>query len=81
LLPTGERTREDPSLSDPAQRLASFGQEDHVRIYGGDLTERLREAGLAASPACFGDLFDARECARFGLDADELLIICRPRTS
>ncbi|MGH2951516.1 MAG: class I SAM-dependent methyltransferase [Solirubrobacterales bacterium] len=78
LLAAGEPTREDPSVSDPDERLARFGQEDHVRIYGRDLSERLREAGLIASPTPFGELFPAADHARYGLDPEELLILCRP---
>jgi len=38
---------EDPSLLTPAERLAAFGQEDHVRVYSvTGLTERLRTAGF-----------------------------------
>jgi hypothetical protein len=40
-------TIEDPSESDPQARLRRFGQEDHVRRYGWDYVERLREARLS----------------------------------
>lgn len=42
-----ERTEEDPSETDPAERLRRFGQHDHVRAYGPDVAERLEEAGFA----------------------------------
>src|SRR4029077_8850135 len=41
-------TYEDPSVSSPLDRMVAFGQQDHVRIYGMDLADRLREARLAA---------------------------------
>ncbi|MGH2955008.1 MAG: class I SAM-dependent methyltransferase [Solirubrobacterales bacterium] len=78
LLPPGEATREDPSVTDPAQRLARFGQADHLRVYGRDLAERLGEAGLDPSSVRVNELFGPAECARFGLDPEELLILCRP---
>jgi SAM-dependent methyltransferase len=40
-------TIEDPEERDPAQRLRRFGQDDHVRMYGNDFFDRLREAGFA----------------------------------
>src|SRR5690606_8666735 len=43
---TVERTYEDPSITDPAGRLAAFGQENHVRRYGLDFAERLCAAGF-----------------------------------
>lgn len=39
-------TAEDPAVTDPAERLRRFGQEDHVRLYGADYGERLRQAGF-----------------------------------
>jgi SAM-dependent methyltransferase len=41
-----ESTVEDPSETDPAERLRRFGQADHVRRYGWDYVDRLREAGF-----------------------------------
>jgi hypothetical protein len=42
-----ERTDEEASIEDPAERLRRFGQEDHVRRYGWDYVDRLQSAGLA----------------------------------
>jgi SAM-dependent methyltransferase len=42
-----ERTVEDPAAS-AIERRRRFGQADHVRVYGVDLIERIRAAGLAA---------------------------------
>lgn len=39
-------TDEDPSVTDPDERLKRFQQRDHVRIYGLDITERLGDTGL-----------------------------------
>jgi SAM-dependent methyltransferase len=39
-------TDEDPSLGDPEERLARFGQRDHVRRYGWDYVDRLATAGF-----------------------------------
>lgn len=40
------RTIEDPSIDDPRERERRFGQYDHVRIYGSDYTDRLRDSGF-----------------------------------
>lgn len=42
-----ETTLEDPSVTDPAERLRLYKQEDHVRIYGRDFPDRLVEAGFS----------------------------------
>jgi SAM-dependent methyltransferase len=42
----GDTTYEDPSITDPLERKHHFGQDDHVRKYGRDITERLERAGF-----------------------------------
>lgn len=43
---SGQATFEDPSITDPDQRLRLFSQSDHVRVYGPDIGDRLNEAGF-----------------------------------
>jgi SAM-dependent methyltransferase len=40
-------TDEDPAVVDSADRLRRFGQSDHVRRYGWDYVDRLRDAGFS----------------------------------
>lgn len=42
----GAMTHEDPSITDPSARAEHFGQSDHVRYYGTDISERLTAAGF-----------------------------------
>jgi len=44
----GESTYEDDSIKTPEARLEAFMQHDHVRVYGTDIVDRLRLAGLKA---------------------------------
>lgn len=68
LVPiTAERTTEDPSVTDPAERLRLFGQDDHVRRYGPDYVDRLREAGFTVTTTRPADLATAQEVERMGL--------------
>jgi SAM-dependent methyltransferase/GNAT superfamily N-acetyltransferase len=48
---TVEKTFEDPSITDPQERLRVFGQIDHVRRYGVDFIDRLRSVGFQVE--CF----------------------------
>lgn len=41
------KTDEDPTITDPRERLRRFQQEDHVRLYGMDVADRLKAAGFA----------------------------------
>jgi hypothetical protein len=70
-------TYEDPSITSPLDRMVAFGQQDHVRIYGTDLAERLRGAGFEVDDRTPRDLFDESVVDRFELDPAEHLFICR----
>jgi SAM-dependent methyltransferase len=70
-------TYEDPSITKPIDRMVAFGQQDHVRIYGRDLPERLREAGFEVDDRTPAELFDAETVERCELDADEHFFLCR----
>jgi hypothetical protein len=70
-------TYEDPSITSPLDRMVAFGQQDHVRIYGTDLPDRLREAGFEVDDRTATELFDAENVDRYELDPDEHLFLCR----
>lgn len=68
LVPiTAEKTFEDPSIVEPQDRLKAFGQEDHVRRYGPDYVDRLREAGFKVEITAVDDLVNKRDAIRMGL--------------
>jgi SAM-dependent methyltransferase len=70
-------TYEDPSITSPLDRMVAFGQQDHVRIYGTDLPDRLREASFEVDDRTAAELFDAQTVERYELDPDEHLFLCR----
>jgi SAM-dependent methyltransferase len=43
----GDTTYEDPNIVSEADRLENFLQEDHVRLYGYDLKQRIEQIGFA----------------------------------
>ena len=68
LVPiTTDRTFEDPTVVRPADRLRVFGQEDHVRRYGPDYVDRLREAGFEVNITRVAELVSAEDATRMGL--------------
>ena len=68
LVPiTSEQTFEDPSIIEPKERLRVFGQEDHVRLYGPDYADRLREAGFTVEITKICDLVNGKEAVEMGL--------------
>ena len=46
LIEGWDETFEDPAISDPKQKIHAFGQDNHVRYYGGDFRDRIRAAGF-----------------------------------
>lgn len=74
-------TVEDPSAP-PRERRRRFGQSDHVRRYGLDFADRLREAGFEVSPEPFIGELDAAERQSYGLGAireDHTIFVCARR--
>lgn len=67
----GVMTDEDPSVTDPAERLRRFGQEDHVRIYGDDLEQRLTAAGFDIREPLTAEHYSATEIERYGLRVNQ----------
>ncbi|UCH11519.1 MAG: hypothetical protein JSU61_06420 [Fidelibacterota bacterium] len=72
----GERTQEDPDVSDPITRELLYGQGDHVRRYGMDIAERLTRAGFKVEAIPYSQEFDEAEQIRMALDREELLFAC-----
>jgi SAM-dependent methyltransferase len=70
-------TYEDPSITSPLDRMVTFGQQDHVRIYGNDLADRLRGAGFEVEDRSPAELFDPEIVERCELDPDEHFFLCR----
>jgi SAM-dependent methyltransferase len=71
----GTVTDEDPTVTDPDERVRRFGQADHVRYYGDDFEDRLVEAGLGLRRVTPRSLLGAEAATWLKLSADELVWI------
>ncbi len=71
-------TFEDLSITDPAARLQLFGQDDHVRAYGRDFVDRLKETGFIVQTDDFAAHLSDEMIRRHGLLRDELIYACNP---
>ena len=68
LVPiTVSRTIEDPTETDPKERLRRFGQDDHVRRYGPDFLDRLRAAGFTVQVVRVADVVPAADMNQIAL--------------
>ena len=64
---TRARTVEDPSITDPDERLRVFGQRDHVRRYGPDIADRLTSVGFEVTIHRASDFHSESDISRMGL--------------
>ncbi len=74
-------TFEDSSISDPTERERVFGQADHVRQYGPDVSDRLRLVGLNVQRFGGPDVVGVRGAIRAGLGRDQLLFCSKQPAS
>ena len=70
-----EKTFEDDTITDPAERTRIFGQYDHRRIYGRDYADRLREAGFEVLVIPYYEAFTEAERALYALTDEDLYIV------
>jgi len=70
------RTEEDPSLTDPEERLRRFAQPDHVRAYGPDYADRLRAAGFAVRLDRYAERLGPDSVRRYGVLTEETVHFC-----
>lgn len=68
-------TDDDPTVTDPTERLKRFGQRDHVRIYGRDFFERLRTAGWNIQRMPQARYVSPEDVRRYALLPDEDIIL------
>jgi len=71
--PIPEKTFEDPSITDKREREKIFGQDDHVRKYGNDYPDRMKQAGLTPDLIHLTEKLGKEKCFTFGLAKGEIL--------
>jgi len=74
---SGETTLEDPTITDPRERERLYWQDDHVRLYGMDLKDRLIQAGFVVEVTFGWELVDPQKCELMGVNAGEPLFHVR----
>jgi len=66
-LSDNDKTFEDFSVTNPAEKERVFGHFDHVRIYGLDYKNRLKKAGFKVRLDKFAESLDKRDVRKFVL--------------
>jgi SAM-dependent methyltransferase len=72
-----DKTIEDKTITDPAERERLFGQRDHVRKFGKDYAERLGQSGLQIEENLFVKDLPTAQVKRYALAPDEVIFVCR----
>jgi SAM-dependent methyltransferase len=73
-----EETLEDPAVTTPQARLATYGQADHVRLYGRDFPARLAGGGFrAVERVSMFESLGRAEVDRYGLSPHDDIYVCR----
>ena len=68
-----EVTYEDDSITDKKERAKIFGQYDHVRIYGRDYFDRLKEAGFKVNEVDYTSGMSASDIEKYRLAKGEII--------
>lgn len=71
--PIPDKTFEDPSITDKREREKIFGQDDHVRKYGHDYTQRIAQSGLHPVEDKFVFTLGETLVRKFGLPKGEII--------
>ncbi len=70
-----QKTFEDPTIVTPEERTLAFGEDQHVRFYGYDLTERLEACGFRVR-LDLGEDVDQQTAEKYGLLDNENIFHC-----
>lgn len=71
-----DQTYEDFSITTPEERTKHFGQYDHVRVYGKDYFERLRNTGFTVNEVDYSKTILPELITKYCLVKGEILPVC-----
>ena len=70
-----DKTFEDPAITSPEDRTRAYGQWDHVRAYGPDFADRLRESGFDVTVDGFAKGLSEEIVRRHGLSREDIYLL------
>lgn len=74
--PVRDQTFEDPSITDPREREMTYGQDDHVRLYGWDYPDRIRSVGFDVSEEHYAEELGEEAIKKYALPPKEIIYFC-----
>jgi SAM-dependent methyltransferase len=72
-----EKTFEDATVTSPEERRRLFNQEDHYRVYGRDVKNRLEKAGFEVEMVPYMDAIPNERAKRYKLVTPGVIVLCR----
>ena len=69
-------TKEDKSIIDPKERERLYWQSDHLRLFGLDYPDKLRNAGFKVTESNFINQIEKDLVFRYALPKDEIIYLC-----
>lgn len=76
---TRETTYEDASIVSPEEREKHYWQKDHVRLFGRDYPDWLRNTGFEVEEQITSTKYSTQQIERYRLMAHEVLYICKKK--
>lgn len=71
-----DETFSDDSITDSRERSKIFGQYDHLRIYGKDYFDKLRDVGFRVQEENYIKKISATDVEKYCLQKNEILPVC-----
>jgi len=71
-----DKTYEDFTITSKEDRKKHFGQYDHVRVYGKDYFDRLRNVGFTVNEVDYSNTISAELITKYCLVKNEILPVC-----
>ena len=72
-----DTTFEDDSITDPKERAEIFGQYDHLRVYGLDYFQKLRDIGFQVDEIDYTDTMTSAQIEQYRLAKGEIIPVCK----
>nr|HPI70798.1 SAM-dependent methyltransferase [Tenuifilaceae bacterium] len=72
-----EKTLEDDAINTPALREKHYGQRDHLRQYGRDYSQKLRDSGFSVTEDDYVSTIPKHLAQRYALPTHEVIYLCK----
>ncbi|MCI9381683.1 MAG: class I SAM-dependent methyltransferase [Dorea sp.] len=72
-----QKTYEDDNVTTSSDRIKYYSQEDHVRLYGNDIVDRIEKFGFDVKLLHCSEIKSEDEIKKFGLLKEDSVLLCK----